>query len=137
MVWRSKCVWLAKVQTCTVDWPSIDTGQSIGPGASNLLSLVQKKYNFADLNNDQLHGAQNAAWVRSAHWRRISPCDSLKNQHQQGPDGPYLEVPSFEAQHPVLISSFKPGCRFDGESPIFFPNVMNQPPQHPRRKPCR
>ena len=42
-----------------------------------------------------------------------------------------LDVPNFEAGHLVLISSFKPGCRFDGENSIFYPNVMNQPPQHP------
>jgi hypothetical protein len=37
----------------------------------------------------------------------------------QGHDGP-LDVTNFEAEHPVLISSFKPGCRLDGESPIFY-----------------
>jgi len=39
-----------------------------------------QKYNFEDLNNDQLHGAQNAAWVRSAHWRRISTNKDLMDR---------------------------------------------------------
>jgi hypothetical protein len=52
---------------------------------------------------------------RSASWRTIV----------------FADAPSFEARHPVLISSFRPGCRFDGENPIFDAHVMNQPPLHP------
>ena len=118
MVWISKCIWLAKVQTCAFDSPMIDTGQSNGHGVSHLAGLVYKNTT----------GKASIAISFMAHNR---PCRCPKVS--QGHDGP-LDAPSFEARHRALVSSFRPGCRFDGENSIFDTHVMNQPPLHPTMK---